>query len=186
VLRGYLPVTAIDNLALNILQPFFAGIFIVLAGISSRFSHSRKNIKRGLLLAGCALLVSVAGLVAGMPIWFGILHLLAACILLYTLLEKLRITVPTVAASAFFLTWFGLTKWPVVPSADYFPIVPWGFLFFFGVWLGGPIRDGLLPGWFYSVKIPILPVIGRKTLFIYLLHQPVMYGILWIAESVYM
>jgi uncharacterized membrane protein len=181
VMWGYLPAGAVDNLALNILQPFFAGIFIVLAGISSRFS--RGNLKRGLLLLGCAMLVTAAGLIIGVPIWFGILHLLAACVLLYTLLEKLRITAPAVALGAFFALYFGLTVWPDVISADNFPLLPWGFLFFFGVWLGGPIREGKFPGWFYNVKIPVFPAIGRKTLLIYLLHQPVMYGILWLAET---
>ena len=181
VARGYIPREALYNPVLNILQPFFAGVFIVLAGVSSRFSRS--NLKRGLLLLGCALLVTAATTAFGSPVYFGILHLLAACVLLYTLLDKLRATVPFVALGAFFLLWFRLTEWPVVPSADYFPLAPWAFVFFFGVWLGGPVREGKLPQWFYEVKIPVFPAIGRRTLLIYLLHQPVLYGILWAAEA---
>ena len=176
---GYLPAGAVNNLALNILQPFFAGVFIVLAGVSSRFSRS--NLKRGFQLLGCAALVTAASLIAGVPIWFGILHLLASCVLLYTFLGKL--TAPAALLGAFFALYFNLTVWPDVPSADYFPLLPWGFLFFLGVWLGGPIREGKFPSWFYEVEIPVFPAIGRKTLLIYLLHQPVMYGILWLAET---
>jgi uncharacterized membrane protein len=203
--RGHLPAGVIDNLLLNSLQVFFAGIFIVLAGVSSRFS--RNNFKRGLQLTGCALLVTAAsfavlpdpllslryalgfyqpakGELLGVPILIGILHLLAACVLLYALLEKLKIpSALVVTLAAFFSLFFGVTKWPDVLSADKFPILPWGFLFFLGVWLGKPIQMKKFPEWFYSAEIPVFPAIGRKTLLIYLLHQPVLYGILWIVES---
>lgn len=203
VARGILPEGALYNPVLGFLQPFFAGVFIVLAGVSSRFSRS--NLKRGLVLLGCATLVSAVsfavlpdwglswevvtgaykpakGEFVGVPILFGILHLLAACVLLYALLEKLKIAAPFVLLAAFLLPRFGVTEWPALPSADYFPIVPWGFLFFFGVWLGGPIRDGVFPKRFYTAKIPVFPVIGRHTLLIYLAHQPVLYGIFWLIE----
>ena len=205
VAREYIPREALYNPVLDFLQPFFAGVFIVLAGVSSRFSRS--NLKRGLLLLGCALLVTAVSLVIlpdpglslraafgfyqpaegeriGLPVVFGILHLLAACILLTALMEKWRLTVPVVILGAFFLLRSGITVWPEVLSADYFPLVPWAFAFFFGVWLGGPVREGKFPPWFYEVKIPVFPAIGRRTLPIYLLHQPVLYGLLWIAEAV--
>jgi uncharacterized membrane protein len=178
VARGIIPRGALYNPLLNILQPLFAGVFIVLAGVSSRFSRS--NFKRGLLVLGCAGLVTAFSHIAGTPIWFGILHLIAACILLYALLDKLRLTIPAVLLAAFLLLLHNITKWPVLPSADYFPIVPWGFLFFSGVWLGGPILNGAFPQWFYAARIPVFPAIGRRTLPIYLLHQPVLYGALWI------
>jgi len=238
-----IPEGALRNPVLDVLQPFFAGVFIVLAGVSSRLSRS--NLKRGLILLGCAALVTAVsftvlpgpglalrtvfghepagaeigsliesgrirlhediiegavkrgitdpdelGMYAlsryrgnpypliGTPILFGILHLLAVCILLYALLVKLRAVVPVVVLAAFFVLYHGIGRWPEIPSADYFPLVPWAFLFFFGVWLGGPVRDGILPEWFYRTKIPVLPAVGRKTLLIYLLHQPVLYGIL--------
>lgn len=203
VMREIVPIDALYNPVLEFLQPFFAGLFVVLAGVSSRFS--RNNLKRGLILLGCAALVSAVSfavlpdpglswqVVTGaynpaedeyvrVPILFGILHLLAACVLLYALLEKLRILFPAVLLAAFLLLWFGVSEWPKLPSADYFPIVPWGFLFFFGVWLGGPIRDGAFPKWFYAAKIPVFPVIGRHTLIIYLAHQPVLYGAFWLAD----
>ncbi|MCL1806452.1 MAG: DUF1624 domain-containing protein [Oscillospiraceae bacterium] len=242
------PSGLVYNPVLNVLQPFFAGVFIVLAGISSRFSRS--NLKRGLQLTACAALVTVASLLVlpapflsfkalfgisptgaeigaliesgkitlhknilaqaaaggmttpgelgtlalasyqtpypllGVPITFGILHLLAVCVLLYTLLHKCKIIIPVSALGAAYLLSNGITQWPDTPSADYFPLVPWFFVFLFGVWLGGSIREGKFPKWFYEVKIPLFPAIGRKTLLIYLLHQPVLYGTLWIFEAV--
>jgi uncharacterized membrane protein len=249
VAADLIPEGALRNPLLDVLQPFFAGVFILLAGVSSRFSRS--NFKRGLQLLGCALLVTavsftvlpdpflslrtvfgheptgaeIGALIESgkiklhdsiaksavsqgitqpeelgayalsryrgnpyplikTPILFGILHLLAVCILLYALLEKLRITAPAAVLGAFLLLRFGMTEWPDVPSADYFPLIPWVFVFLLGVWLGGVIRDNKFPQWFYTADVPVLPTIGRYTLWIYLLHQPVLYGILWIIESI--
>ncbi len=72
--------------------PFFAGIFIVISGICCNLSHN--NLKRGLCLAAVAMALSAAlylairwGLLTpDSQIWFGILQLLATCMLLYTLL----------------------------------------------------------------------------------------------------
>ena len=77
------------------IQPVFAGIFIFLCGLSCHLS--RNNLKRGLLLTGVALLLSAVlwcavwwrMLTDDCVIWFGVLHLLAACILLYCLLNPL-------------------------------------------------------------------------------------------------
>ena len=181
VAGGYLPEKTLYNPLLAVLRPLFAGIFVVLAGVSSRFS--KNNFKRGGLLLLCAGAVSLAAYINNTPIWFGILHLLAACVFLYAFLEKLRITLPAVLIGAFFLARFGITVWPVLKSYDYFPIVPWGFVFFAGVILGGPIKDGLFPKWFYGLKVPVLPAVGRRTLVIYLAHQPVLYGLMLLFET---
>ena len=180
VLLNHLPIGVLYHPLLRFLQPFFAGLFILLAGISSRLS--KNNLKRGFGLLLCALLITTVSYFAGMLITFGILRLLAVCILLYTLLEKLRVTMPVVLMSSFLLLFFRIFQWPRWSSADYFPLVPWGFLFFLGVWLGDPIREGKFPNWFYKVKIPFLPAIGRKTLIIYLAHQPVLFGLLFLFE----
>ncbi len=73
-------------------QPFFAGIFIFISGISSRLSHN--NTKRGarLLLIAAALTVVtvwVAPLLGfeDLEIWFGILHLLSFSMLFFSLLR---------------------------------------------------------------------------------------------------
>ena len=74
-------------------QPWFAGIFIFVCGISC--SLSKSNLKRGLVLLGVAAgfsLVTVGLLPAigfeGTEVYFGILHLLAVSVLLYALTEK--------------------------------------------------------------------------------------------------
>lgn len=74
-------------------QPWFAGIFIFVCGVSCTLSES--NLKRGLVLLGVAVgftLVTALILPAmgfeGTEVYFGILHLLAVSVLLYAFVEK--------------------------------------------------------------------------------------------------
>ncbi len=72
-------------------------------------------------------------------------------------------------------------KAPDFYSADYFPLLPWFFLYGAGYMLGRWMRerDSLsLP----SVKEPIFSRIGRKALMVYLAHQPVIYGVLTLVD----
>ena len=61
-------------------------------------------------------------------------------------------------------------------SSDYFPLIPWLFLFLFGYFLWRAIAkykwDRL-----FTVKIPLLGAIGRHTLWVYLAHQPLLMGL---------
>jgi uncharacterized membrane protein len=83
----------------------------------------------------------LASLAVHQPIWFGILHFLASCILLAWLLEKIHAAIPVVLLAAFVTTLLGVGFWPVVESADYFPLLPWGYLFFLRYYLGKPIKE---------------------------------------------
>ncbi len=64
-------------------------------------------------------------------------------------------------------------------SSDYFPIFPWIFLFLFGVFLGKYIKGSEKK--FLTDREPIfwLSFIGRHTLFIYMIHIPIIWGILF-------
>jgi len=63
-------------------------------------------------------------------------------------------------------------------SSDYFPLIPWLFLFLAGSYLGVWIKDDKMPGFLYKTHIRSLAFVGRYTLWIYILHQPVIYGVL--------
>lgn len=60
-------------------------------------------------------------------------------------------------------------------SADYFPLIPWVFLYFCGWFLWGWIARA---GWerFFIKGVPALDFIGRHSLIIYLAHQPLLYA----------
>ena len=62
---------------------------------------------------------------------------------------------------------------PGFSSADYFPLLPWVFLFFAGYYLY-ELRQGEP----CALRLPFVTAIGRHSLLIYLLHQPLVYGAL--------
>lgn len=64
-------------------------------------------------------------------------------------------------------------------SADYFPVVPWLFLYWCG-YFGWRIVVRRNAERFFVRGVPILEWIGRYSLWIYLLHQPVLMGICYV------
>lgn len=67
-------------------------------------------------------------------------------------------------------------------SSDYFPILQWIFLYLFGYQLWRFLKLKQLDRYFYR-KIPVLDFIGRHSLIIYMLHQPILYGICYLFFS---
>lgn len=65
-------------------------------------------------------------------------------------------------------------------STDYFPLLPWFFLFLTGYFLHRlwRRRRNLPTG---GERLPVINALGRNSLPVYLLHQPVIYGVLWTA-----
>lgn len=57
-------------------------------------------------------------------------------------------------------------------SSDYFSIVPWFFLFVFGYFLWKSIEKNERVTNALTCDIPLLGTLGRKSLIVYLLHQP--------------
>lgn len=64
-------------------------------------------------------------------------------------------------------------------SSDYFPLIPWLFLYFAGNFLWRIIKDTKAENTML-IKIPVLNVIGKYSLIIYIVHQPIIYGILYL------
>lgn len=64
-------------------------------------------------------------------------------------------------------------------SADYFSIIPWIFVFFIGAFIGKYAKEGAFPAWTYKKHIKPLAFVGRNSLWFYLGHQVVLYGILY-------
>lgn len=82
----------------------------------------------------------------------------------------------------------GLTAWLGFPDADfsstdYFPIIPWLFLYLCGYFLYYIFRRLSLLKHLSAFSIPPLEFLGRHSLIIYMLHQPVIYGVLWLIFS---
>ncbi len=66
-------------------------------------------------------------------------------------------------------------------SADYFPVLPWIFLYGCGFFLYRLAEGCQGAGRLLARRVPGLDVLGRHSLVIYLLHQPVIFGIMWLV-----
>ena len=183
-----------SNPVWSVIHYLCAGTFILLAGVSSNFSHS--NVRRGLKAFAIALVISAVTCFMDMTIVFGVLHMLGTCMILYGLSESFWRSlppwvIPVLCIPVIILTgrcadgvptavphlWvFGFVT-PDFSSSDYFPLLPWLFVFLLGTWAGKYIRERRLPGWFYGVRAPHLAAVGRQSLLIYVLHQPVLYAL---------
>lgn len=123
---------------------------------------------------------------------FGILHLISAGIVFGALSVRSAfipfiaglIALYSGAALAIietanpYLFVFGLTT-PEFKSLDYFPLFPWLGFVFFGIVLGHFLHWLKLKTSSQKTDDP-LQFIGRHALKIYLIHQPVLFGILWL------
>lgn len=61
-----------------------------------------------------------------------------------------------------------------------FPLLPWLFLFWAGLYL---YRLRPEPPAVPDIRLPGIGAIGRRSLMVYLLHQPVIYGLLALIFS---
>lgn len=68
--------------------------------------------------------------------------------------------------------------------ADYFPILPWVFLFLAGRCAALVKGKGNLPAVFEKRVIPPLGFIGRRALLIYIVHQPVIFGLCYLIKLI--
>lgn len=206
-LFGYLePGTATQGLW-KIYARGIASSFLFLAGFSLYLAHS-KGInwpsfrKRFAMIAAAAVVITVATAIAtpdGM-IFFGILHNIAAASLVGLLFLRLPVVVTLIVAAAalaapFYLTadifstpwllWIGLS--PVMPrSNDYVPLLPWLAPFLLGL---SAAKIALPAGWLDRFRTPSHPrnplaLAGKHSLAFYLIHQPILVGIVYLASLV--
>ncbi len=182
-----------------VLQEIFVGAFLLVSGICTAFSRS--VLRRGTIVTGAALAITlVTGVllpalgVTGLEIWFGILHMFGLSMLLYGLFTCKKRWVPVVTGVVLFVLYLAVITcrgmaWAdnalavigVMPeefySADYYPLLPYFFLYLAGTFLGPLVRDRRLPERFYTLRLRPVEWIGRHSLWIYILHQPLIFGI---------
>lgn len=197
---GMLPPDFMKQDSVQLVRYFIVFSFLLLSGISCRLSRS--NVRRGLQTAACAVVITLVTALIGDPAKFGILHLLACCMLLYGWQGKRWEKIPETAAMVLALGCFVLLfcwldsfrvgfDW-LFPlgfrsrffySSDYYPLLPWLFLFLAGTVLGrrvavseGKWKTVPLPGW--------LTWPGRHALLIYMLHQPLIVAVLTAVQKI--
>ena len=184
------------------LQEYGGAIFVVLSGVCVTLGS--KSVRRGLIVFACGMLITAVtyGMYrlgmsgADVVVKFGVLHLLGVCMLVYPAFKKLPHAMLTVLGLVIAITGYAI-RGIIVPqrwlfplgltyegftSSDYFPLFPQLGYFLIGAAIGKTAyreKKTLLPGSFQ--KTPVARFFcwcGRQSLFIYLLHQPIVYGLL--------
>ncbi len=189
-----------------------ASLFLLLVGVSFAISWDKtkkslpltlayhKYLRRGLLILAGGILISTVTYAVDPVTYvrFGILHLIGISILLLPFFARLKegnafigIAIISLWTTVLQTTASGPLLLPlgVMPagfeSVDYFPMIPW-----FGV-----ILLGFSSGYFLYVRrahapVSVPPVLqwltwpGRNSLIIYLIHQPIILGILYLLHRV--
>ncbi|MBE6883227.1 MAG: DUF1624 domain-containing protein [Ruminococcaceae bacterium] len=95
----------------------------------------------------------------------------------------LEYQLPEILYSTEFLFPLGFRS-PNFFSGDYFPLFPWLFVFLTGSYIGIYLKQRRCPEFFTRLHCKPLAVIGQNTLIIYLVHQPVIYALLYLFFTI--
>lgn len=199
------PISWYHGTGAYIWQQSICQTFILLSGFC--WSFGRRPFKRGLTVFWAGGLITLVTMLL-MPenlVLFGVLTLIGSCMILMiplaAFLKKINRTSVLIILFVVFLFLFIMLhpSWNGYPeltsgnlftaylgfpaknfySTDYFPLLPWFFLFVVGYLLHKlSLHFGWLEAPFLKRKLlPPLTFIGRHSLLIYMLHQPILYGI---------
>lgn len=180
-------------------------IFIVSAGITFTLSYERAirlkkrkglsaKIRHIMTLSGLALLITFItwGLFGEeQAVTFGILHFFAVATVITIPFYRFGTWNSTIGvlimAAGIFMPKFD-TSWWLYPiglysqtslALDYFPLLPWFGVFLEGVAIGSLlVRFNILQRYKPMVRQLVLEKIGRRSLMMYLVHQPIIAGII--------
>lgn len=70
-------------------------------------------------------------------------------------------------------------------SSDYFPLLPWVFIFFAGFFAGKYFEQHRFPSFFENTTVPFFAFCGRNSLKIYILHQPIIFTLAYIIKLLF-
>ena len=157
-------------------------LFLGLVGVSIALSRRTfmEQVQRGAMVFWFGMWVSLATAIV-YPEWyvrFGVLHCIGVCIPLVRIFKGRPLAALLMAGAA----WAVSVVLPLepLPALDYFPVLPW---------VAAPLVGLAVGEWFYGRgeptplkvlgAVPGLAAMGRHSLVIYLLHQPILYFTLW-------
>jgi len=197
----FLGIDVVKNPVIQAIMDHCGMSFVVLSGLC--VTLGRRSVRRGLQVLGCGMIITVVttGMyLLGMAdrfiiIYFGVLHLLGVCMLLWPLFRRLPAWALAVLGAAMVALglWFRQLTVPVgwlfplglvapgFASSDFFPLFPGLGWFLLGASLGRLLyreKRSLLPR--FPAENPVVRFFrwcGTNSLWIYLIHQPVLYGI---------
>ena len=179
-------------------QRLIAVIFLGVVGISLTLSESRnregyaRHAKRALRLGAVALLITAVTWVYPHEgfIVFGIIHFIALASLIGPLFFRFRawnvllgvliiiagLYTSTLFTDSKYLFWLGIVYQGYQPL-DHYPLLPWLGVVLIGIYAGQRFfPDGKARLKKSSERMDKLAFLGRYSLLLYLLHQPIMAG----------
>ncbi|MCV9965415.1 DUF1624 domain-containing protein [Pararhizobium sp. BT-229] len=202
---GYLEPGTVGTGAFKMYARLIAGSFLFLAGVSLVLGHYPVLRTRAfairfakIAIAAVAITVVTWFVFPDSFIFFGILHSIAAASLIGLIFLRLPVLLTLAVAAAAFaapfylrspvfdtpaLWWVGLSE-TLPRSNDYVPLLPW-----LAPILGGiaAARIALKFGWFEKLRTDgtaawkkTLTTAGRHSLLIYLLHQPLLFALVYL------
>ncbi|MDK3075289.1 heparan-alpha-glucosaminide N-acetyltransferase [Sedimentitalea sp. JM2-8] len=202
---GFLSQDTMQATGWKVFARIIAGSFLFLSGICLWLAHAdgirwRSFLRRLSILVLAATAVSLATRLAMPQAWvrFGILHAIALSTTAGLLFLQAPVAVLALAAIVSLL--LGRADWAVFDDPvwlwtglggirprmlDYEPIFPWLGVCLFGLLFARLFADR----WQGLTELPgkvgrILSWPGRNSLSIYLLHQPILFGAVWMADRV--
>lgn len=185
--------------------------FLLLAGISFALAHGN-GIRRGAFLARFLQISAAAALISAATwyatpdafVFFGILHQIAFASVFALLFLRLPVSLTLIAAAILLVLpllfrstvfesplfwWTGLAE--NLPRAnDYVPVFPWTGVVLLGLAIGKYVlANNLAPclaALSHAGRHPArgLSFLGRHSLAYYLIHQPVLFGLLYLATLI--
>lgn len=176
-------------------------LFVVLSGVCATLG--RRSVRRGLIVLFCGMVITAVtygmyrfGFDKSIMIYFGVLHCLGTCMILWAVFKKcpnwllFLLGIAMVAVGLYlrgrttvdhhWLILLGFTP-PRFYTSDYFPLLPYLGFFLLGSVLGRTVyrrKESLLPMVSKTnVLVRFFSFCGRQSLLIYLAHQPILAGI---------
>ena len=194
---------------LQVLEVNVAVIFIIISGISLQVSYMNSekienffkgtSLRSGVVLI-CAIFITLVTfvLIPERYVRFGILHLIGLSMFLGMFFARFKyynlifafliIIVGNYTYTHFYdsniFAWLGF-RVREFDSIDYFPLLPWFGYFLLGLFLGSIFylkrrRRFNIIDLSDNFIIKMINVAGRNSLFIYLIHQPVIVFVFWL------
>ena len=194
----------------EVFQTMTGSLFILLVGIGLSLSYSRtmrkdpgkyplKYLYRGLTVFGYGMIITLVSWL-WMPqayVFFGILHFMGTAIILATPFIDfvwLNLFIGIIALLAGLwaqnisttIPWLALLGFSYpVNTLDFYTILPWISLVFFGMFLGNMLYKGAKRAFMLRVKdntLGSLQFLGRHSLMMYFVHLPIVYTIAFLIS----
>jgi uncharacterized membrane protein len=179
-------------------------LFLFTVGVSLQLARESERVGQRFLVrlakvSLCALLVSLGSylMFPSSFIYFGILHFIAvASVLAWPLRRAGTLNLAIAAAALLVGNWVALSLFDAPPlgwiglmthkpvTEDYVPLLPWFGVVALGLYAGDRLLEtGAAARQRMRRQAGPLAWMGRRSLLIYMIHQPILIGLVWLLKT---